>query len=187
MQPVLFGAIQTGVGLAEDMQKGVVDRFRSLPMSRIAHMAGRILADAVRNFIVVVLMLSVGYLIGFRIENELHLALGGIVLAIAFGFSFSWIASLFGLTTKDSETAQVVGFMWTFPMVFASSVFVPVQTMPGWLQVFANNQPVTHAANAVRALLLGGELSEVWKTAAWIVGITVLVAPIAVFRYRKFT
>ncbi len=177
--------VQTGVGLAEDMQKGIVDRFRSLPMSRVAHISGRIVADALRNIIVVMLMVAVGYMLGFRFENGFVFAILGIVFAIFFGFAFSWVAALFGLITKDSETAQVFGFLWTFPLVFASSVFVPVKTMPGWLQAFANNQPVTHAVNTIRALAVGGPMDSVWKATIWIIGITVVVAPIAVNKYRR--
>jgi ABC-2 type transport system permease protein/oleandomycin transport system permease protein len=187
IQTALFGAIQTGVGLAEDMQRGVVDRFRSLPMSRIAHMAGRIFSDALRNVIVVALMMVVGYLIGFRINNAALVALAAFPLTVFFGFAFSWISSLFGLITKDSETAQVFGFLWTFPLTFASAVFVPVATMPGWLQAFANNQPVTHAASAVRSLTQGGDLMDVWKTIFWVVGIVLVIAPIATWMYRRST
>jgi len=185
LQTVLFGVIQTGVGLAEDMQKGVVDRFRSLPMSRVAHIAGRIIADAMRNILVVLLMVGVGYLLGFRFENGFFLASAAVLFAVVFGFAFSWVAALFGLLTKDSETAQVFGFLWTFPLVFASSVFVPVATMPGWLQAFANNQPITHAVDAVRALSLGGPMDSILKALAWIVGIIIVVAPLAIYKYRQ--
>ncbi|NND00068.1 MAG: ABC transporter permease [Gammaproteobacteria bacterium] len=185
IQTALFGAIQTGVGLAEDMQKGVVDRFRSLPMSRVAHMAGRVTADALRNLIVLGLMTFVGVLLGFDFQNGLILAITGYFLAIFFGFAFSWVASLFGLITKDSETAQVLGFLWTFPLVFASSVFVPPASMPGWLQVFANNQPVTHAVNALRSLTQGGDMDAVWKTLLWVSAILIIFVPVSVKRYRN--
>ena len=185
VQTALFGAIQTGVGLAEDMQKGVVDRFRSLPMSRVAHMAGRVMADAMRNLIVLALMTGVGVLLGFDFQNGFVLALAGYLLAVFFGFAFSWVASLFGMITKDAETAQVLGFLWTFPMVFASSVFVPTQTMPDWLQVFARNQPVTHAVNALRGLTQGGDLDAVWKTLLWICAILIVFVPVSVMRYRN--
>ncbi len=188
IQTALFGAIQTGVGLAEDVQRGVTDRFRSLPMSRIAHMAGRIFADAMRNVFVLMLMFGVGMILGFRIDNGIPLLIFGFLLAVLFGIAFSWVASLFGLITKDSETAQVFGFLWTFPLVFASSVFVPVETMPNWLQVFAHNQPVTHAVNSLRYLTLGiGDTSAIWKTMLWILGIIAVVAPIAVSKYRRIT
>ena len=185
VQTALFGAIQTGVGLAEDMQKGVVDRFRSLPMSRVAHMAGRVMADALRNLIVLALMTGVGVLIGFDFKNGALLAGAAYLLSVLFGFAFSWIASLFGMLTQDAETAQVLGFLWTFPLVFASGIFVPVQTMPGWLQAFANNQPVTHAAHAVRSLTQGGEMDAVWKTLLWVVGILIVFIPVSVMRYRN--
>jgi len=186
IQTVLFGAIQTGVGLAEDIQKGVTDRFRSLPMSRVAHMAGRILADALRNVFVLALMYGVGVLLGFEAGNGVLYLLSGFVLSIFFGIAFSWVAALFGLITKDAETAQVFGFLWTFPLVFASSVFVPVATMPGWLQAFAYNQPVTHAVNSLRYLTLGvGEAEAILKTIAWIIGLILVFAPIAVMKYRR--
>lgn len=185
VQTVLFGGIQTGVGLAEDLQRGVVDRFRSLPMSRIAHMAGRIVADALRNVVVVILMMIVGLIIGFRFHNGLMLAVVALPFSIIFGFAFSWIASLFGLITKNSETAQVVGFMWSFPLVFASAVFVPVATMPGWLQAFANNQPVTQAVLGMRALTQGGPMDGVWKTLIWVGAILIVTVPISIRRYRR--
>lgn len=186
IQTVLFGSIQTGVGLAEDLQKGIIDRLRSLPMVRSAVVAGRIVADATRNILVLFLMLSVGLLIGFRFENGFWPAVAAFLLMLLFGVAFSWISATIGIFSKDSETAQVMGFMWVFPLVFASAVFVPVQTMPGWLQVFVNNQPITHAVNAVRALLVGGgDYASIWKTLIWIVAIIVIFSPLAVRAYRR--
>lgn len=188
IQTAIFGAIQTGVGLAEDMQKGAFDRFRSLPMSRFAYMAGRISSDAIRNFVVILLMIVVGVIIGFRFGAGLPEILVGLIIAGAFGVAFSWIAGIIGMITKDSETAQVAGFLWTFPLVFASSVFVPVESMPSWLQVFAEHQPITQAVNALRYLLIDvGDTTYVWKTVIWIVGIIAIAAPIAIIRYRKIT
>ncbi len=185
VQTVVMGSVQTGVGLAEDMQKGVMDRFRSLPMSRIAHIAGRVFADMMRNVIVLTLMIIVGWLIGFRIHNDWYIAVMSIPLLLAFGFAFSWVASLFGLFTKNSETAQVLGFMIAFPLVFASSLFVPVETMPSWLQGFAANQPISQAADAVRAMTQGGPLDSIWTTCVWIVAILAVAVPIAVYKYRQ--
>lgn len=185
VQTTLFGSIQTGVGLAEDLQKGVVDRFRSLPMSRVAHIAGRVFADTMRNILVVLLMILVGLLIGFRIHNDWFVAIWTIPLVLVFSFAFSWVASLFGLFTKDSETAQVLGFMIVFPITFASSIFVPPETMPSWLQGFATNQPVSHAADAVRALTQGGALDSVWKTLVWTLVILVVAVPVAIQKYRN--
>lgn len=186
IQTVLFGSIQTGVGLAEDLQKGIIDRFRSLPMARSAVVAGRIVADATRNILVLFLMLTVGLMVGFRFENGFWPAVAAFALMLLFGVAFSWISATIGIFSKDSETAQVMGFVWVFPLVFASSVFVPVQTMPSWLQVFVNNQPITHAVNAVRALLLGqGDYSSIWKTLIWIAIIMIIFFPLAVRSYRR--
>lgn len=187
-QTALFGAIQTGVGLAEDLSKGVVDRLRSLPIARYAVLAGRTFADTVRNVFVIILMSSVGALLGFRF----HYGVGKFVLALClvlfFAYSMSWISGNIGLLLKDSETVQVAGFLWVFPLVFASSVFVPVSTMPHWLQVFARNQPVTQVVNAVRYLTQGGlgaTSGSVWHALAWAIGIIVIFAPLAVWQYKR--
>jgi len=157
-----------------------------LPMARSAVVAGRIIADAIRNILVILLMLGVGLLIGFRFENGLLPVIAAFVLMLLFGVAFSWVSATIGIISKDSETAQVMGFVWVFPLVFASAVFVPVQTMPGWLQAFVNNQPVTHAVNAVRALLLGqGDYSGIWKTLLWIAIIIAVFFPLAVRAYRR--
>jgi ABC-2 type transport system permease protein/oleandomycin transport system permease protein len=187
-QTALFGAIQTGVGLAEDLGKGVIDRLRSLPIARYAVLAGRTLADAVRNVFVVSLMSIVGFILGFRFQEGLLFFILGILLIVLFGFAFSWISAVIGMWLKDPETVQVAGFLWVFPLVFASSVFVPVQTMPEWLQAFARNQPVTQVVNAVRYLTQGGVpngATYVWVSLLWIVGIIAVFAPLAVWRYRK--
>lgn len=187
-QTAMFGAIQTGVGLAEDLNRGVIDRLRSLPIARYAVLAGRTIADAVRNVFVVSLMSGVGFILGFRFQEGLLLFIASIFLVVLFGFAFSWISAVVGLTLKDPETVQVAGFLWVFPLVFASSVFVPIDTMPDWLQVFARNQPVTQVVNAVRHLTQGGVQdgsTYVWVSLLWIVGITAVFAPIAVWRYRK--
>ena len=187
-QTALFGAIQTGVGLAEDLGKGVIDRLRSLPIARYAVLAGRTIADAVRNVFVVSLMSIVGFMLGFRYQEGLFNFILGIMLIVLFGFAFSWISAVIGMVLKDSETVQVAGFLWVFPLVFASSVFVPVQTMPEWLQAFARNQPVTQVVNAVRYLTQGGVANGstyVWVSLLWIVGIIAVFAPLAVWRYRK--
>jgi ABC transporter DrrB family efflux protein len=187
-QTAMFGAIQTGVGLAEDLNKGVVDRLRSLPIARFAVLAGRTLADATRNAFVIALMLGVGSLLGFRANEGLLALLGAVCIVLLFAYAFSWISACIGLLLRDSETVQVAGFIWVFPLVFASSVFVPVHTMPDWLQKFANNQPVTQVVNAVRHLTQGSVVDGetfVWKALLWSVGIILIFAPLAVWRYRK--
>jgi len=187
-QTALFGAIQTGVGLAEDLGKGVIDRFRSLPIARYAVLAGRTLADSVRNIFVITLMSSVGFLLGFRFQEGFINFIAALLLVVVFAYAFSWISAVIGLLLKDSETVQVAGFLWVFPLVFASSVFVPVNTMPDWLQVFARNQPVTQVVNAVRHLTQGGVPNGsmyIWYTLAWVAGLLVVFVPLAVWRYRK--
>src|SRR5207248_10615082 len=144
VQTVVFGSTQTGVGLAEDLAGGMIDRFRSLPMARSAVLAGRTLSDTVRNVFVVLLMTGVGLLIGFRFHGGFVPSVAGLGLTVLFGFAFSWISALIGMSVRDPEAAQAAGFIWVFPLIFASSAFVPVQTMPSWLQTFARNNPITH-------------------------------------------
>jgi ABC-2 type transport system permease protein/oleandomycin transport system permease protein len=186
VQTVTFGALQTGVGLAEDLQKGLVERFRSLPMARSAVLVGRTLADLLRNVFVVLLMVVVGFIVGWSVHTNFVAVAAGLGLVLAFAYSLSWVFAIVGLSARDSETAQAASFPVLAPLVFASSAFVPVNTMPGWLQVFARNQPVSVVVNAVRALTLGGPTgSVVLKALLWIVGLTAVCAPIAVARYRR--
>ncbi|HEY2302573.1 MAG TPA: ABC transporter permease [Acidimicrobiales bacterium] len=186
VQTVVFGSTQTGVGLAEDLSKGMIDRFRSLPMARSAVLAGRTLGDSVRNTFVVVLMTVVGVLVGFRFLAGFVPAVAALVLVVAFGFAFTWISAMIGLAVHDVESAQTAGFIWVFPLVFASTVFVPLSSMPGWLQAFARINPITCTANAVRALTLGGPTTlPVLYSLAWIVGILVVFMPLATRNYRR--
>ena len=186
VQTVVFGATQTGVGLAEDLSKGMIERFRSLPMARSAVLAGRTLGDAVRNTFVVILMTIVGILVGFRFHTNVIASLAALLLVVAFGFAFSWISATIGLTVHDVESAQTAGFLWVFPLVFASSVFVPIHTLPGWLQAFARINPITNVANAMRALILGGPTTRYLLYAlAWIAGILAVFMPFATRRYRR--
>jgi ABC-2 type transport system permease protein/oleandomycin transport system permease protein len=187
VQTVIFGATQTGVGLADDLQKGVVDRFRSLPMSRSAVLAGRTLSDTVRNLFVVLLMIGLGYLIGFQFQGGLPAALGAIALVLLFGFAFSWISATIGLLIRDTESVQSIGLIWVFPLVFASSVFVPVESMPGWLAAFSQNiNPITYIVDAIRSLVLGSAVeAPVWPALVWIAAIVAVFAPLSVRLYRR--
>lgn len=185
VQTVLFGATQATVGLAEDLAGGMVDRFRSLPMGRAAVMAGRTMADSLRNVFVVLLMLGVGTLIGFRVHDGLWPAVAAVALVVAFGFAISWISAFLGLITRDPETAQVAGFIWVFPLVFASSAFVPVETMPQWLQTFAEVQPISVTVDTVRALFLGRPLDSLLPSLAWMVGILAVFVPLSIRQYRR--
>jgi ABC transporter DrrB family efflux protein len=155
VQTAAFGAGQTAFGLTEDLAKGVIDRFRSLPMARSAVLAGRTFSDVIRNGFVISLMMAVGILIGFRYQTSLAGLVGGMLLAMLFSFAFSWIMATIGLIVKNPEAVQAATFIPVFPLVFASSVFVPTQTMPGWLRAFADNQPVTVTVDALRGLILG--------------------------------
>lgn len=194
VQSAVFGATQTSVGLAEDLGAGVIDRFRSLPMARSAVLTGRTNADVLRNFWVLSLMLGVGFLLGWRFEQGFAKMALGVLLVLLFAYSMSWVMACLGLAIKDTEAVQVAGFLPIFPLVFASSVFVPTDTMPSWLQVFADNQPISIIANAVRSLMLPAEALPIigldqgpliWKSLAWIAAITAIFAPLAVRLYRR--
>lgn len=188
-----FGAGQTALGLTEDLSNGVIDRFRSLPMARSAVLAGRTFADLGRNAFVMTLMLLIAFAIGFRWKTSLLGFLGGVVLVLLFSYALSWVMATIGLLVRNPEAAQSAVFLPVFPFVFASAVFIPTQTMPGWLQAFANNQPITIIANAMRGLMVGPELLLPGQTVAgqvtlallWIAGITAVFAPLAVRVYRR--
>jgi ABC transporter DrrB family efflux protein len=199
VQTVAFGAMTTAVGIAEDVQKGLIERFRALPMARSAVLAGRTTSDLIRNIGVVILLTGIGYAVGFRIGTNALEYIAGALLILGFAYAISWGAAIIGLAATNSETAQLMGFPILFPLTFASSAFVPVSSMPGWLQAFAQHQPVTIVINAARALMLGqpkvpGAVSHifsitptwtaVWHALVWIGALFVVLAPIAVRRYR---
>lgn len=185
-QTILFGATNTGVGLAEDLKKGIIDRFRSLPMSRSAVLAGRILADSIRNFWVTLIIIAVGYLLGFRIQTSIGEAILGILVIVLVGFVLMWIMATVGLMTKDAETTQAASFVIIFPLTFASSAFVPTETMDNWFRVITENNPVTHAINTTRGLLVTGDYTaSFWYLLIWIVVILAIFIPLAINQYRK--
>ena len=186
VQTVVFGSLTTGIGLADDLGKGLIDRFRSLPMARSAVLVGRTSADVVRNFFVILLMCFVGYLVDWRIHTNVLGLAGAVGIILGFAYSLSWIFAIVGLTVRNAETAQAASFPIMAPLIFASSAFVPVHTMPSWLQGWARNQPVSVVVDAARTLCIGGPTSSiVLKALAWIVGIVAVCAPIAIARYRK--
>jgi len=185
---IAFGASQTGVAIADDLASGMVDRFRALPMARSAVLTGRAVADAVRNLFVLGLMTAVGAAIGFRFHTGPAAALAAIGLALAVGLAFSWLNALLGLLVRDAESAGLAGLLGVIPLIFASSTFVPVATMPGWLQAFAKVNPVTVTVDALRVLCLGGPTTRpVLQALAWIVGLLALTMPAAIWRYRHTT
>jgi ABC transporter DrrB family efflux protein len=198
-QTVVFGATSTAIGLAEDMGSGIIERFRSLPMVRMAVLAGRTGADLVRNAGVVVVMLVVGMAVGFRPHSALGV-LAASALVLSFAFALSWIMANVGLKVANGEAAQAVAFPLLFPLTFASSAFVPVNSMPGWLQAFAAHQPVTVVVNAARGLMLGPQKSRLLEQAgvfttstggyvlqslAWTVVILAVFVPLAVRRFNR--
>jgi ABC transporter DrrB family efflux protein len=186
VQTVVFGAIATAIGLATDMKSGLMERFHALPMARSAVLSGRTLADTVRNVFVVALMMAVGFLVGWRIHTDVLGLLAAAGLVVLFGYSMSWIFATVGLAVGDPETAQAAAFPVLAPLVFASSAFVPVETMPSWLQTFAEHQPVSITASAVRALTLGGPASgDVIASIAWSVAIIAVFGTISVRLYRR--
>ena len=187
VQASLFGSMQTAMGLADDLQKGIIDRFKSMPMAHGAVLAGRIITDAIRNFFVVLLMLGVGSLIGFGFgEVGVVEIVDAIGLIVFFGFAFSWVGASIGLVVKDLETAQIAGFICVFPLVFASSIYVPVETMPKYLKIFAENNPVSSIVNSVRGLFFNGITDEIFiKSLIWILVITFFFAPLSIYLYKR--
>lgn len=193
VQTAAFGAGQTAVGLTEDLSKGVVDRFRSLPMARSAVLAGRTFSDVIRSGFVLLLMLTVGFLIGFRIQTNPFGLVGALAVVLLFAYALSWVMAAIGLKVRNPEAAQSAVFIPVFPLVFASSVFVPTQTMPSWLRAFADHQPVTITTNAARGLILGeGALlpgqtvaGQVLLAIVWALAISAVFAPLAVRIYRR--
>ena len=188
VQTIAFGATQTGVGLAEDLSRGMVDRFRSLPMARSAVLAGRTNADTLRNAFVTVLMVVVGYLVGFRFRAGMLPALAAVALVVLFGLAFSWISALIGLAIKDVESVQTFSFLWVLPLTFASSAFVPIDTMPGVLEAFARVNPITVIVDATRALSSGGPTTtKLFQSILWIAALLAVFIPLAVRKYRRVT
>jgi ABC-2 type transport system permease protein/oleandomycin transport system permease protein len=186
VQTTVFGAIGAAVGLATDLKSGLLERFRSLPMARSAVLAGRTTADLARNVFVAALMAVVGFAVGFRVHTSALGFLAGMLLVLLFGYVLSWVFATVGLVVGDPETAQAAAFPVMAPLVFASSAFVPVSTMPSWLQPFAEHQPVSVTASAVRALMIGGPTtSYVLQSLAWCAAILVVFVPVAVRRYRR--
>ncbi|MSO78026.1 MAG: ABC transporter permease [Acidimicrobiia bacterium] len=186
IQTVVFGSLTTGIGLADDLNKGLVERFRSLPMARSAVLIGRTLADLVRNILVVLLMCAIGYLVGWRPHTEALAVIAGIAMVVLFSYSLSWVFAIIGLSVRDAETTQAASFPILALLVFPSTAFVPLHTMPDWLQVYAEHQPVSVVVEAVRDLTIGGPTSsDVLIALAWCVGIVAVFAPMAVARYRK--
>ncbi len=185
---IAFGASQTGVALADDLAAGMIDRFRALPMARSAVLAGRTIADAIRNLFVLALMTGVASALGFRFHTGPAAALAAAGLALAVGLAFSWIFALLGLIVRDPESAGLGGLLAVIPLIFTSSTFVPVATFPAWLQTFADINPITITVDALRVLCLGGPTTTpLWQATAWIAALLAVTVPAAGWRYRRTT
>ena len=187
-QTVIFGATTTGIGLATDLQRGLIDRFRSLPMAKSAVLTGRTISDLVRNTFVVFVMWMVGLLVGFRPEGNILSWLAAAGMLLLTSFAFSWISATIGLIVSSVEAAQSAGFIWLFPLTFASSAFVPTKGMPTWLRTFAEHQPVSLIVDAVRGLLLNqADAATILQALAWCIGILVVFIPLSVWAYGRRT
>ena len=195
VQTVAFGSVSTSIGLAEDLQKGLIERFRALPMSRGAVLLGRTTADLIRNVFVIIVMTVVGLLVGFRPTTGVLSYLGAVLLILFFAYALSWGFAIVGLSAPNSETAQVMSFPLIFPLTFISAAFVPLSSMPSWLRGFATYQPFSVTVSACRSLMVGaaatgtGKSTEfwLWQSLAWTVVLLAVFIPFAIRKYRTRT
>jgi ABC transporter DrrB family efflux protein len=186
VQSMVFGGFVTALGLADDMKKGLMDRFRSLPMSRSAVLTGRTLADISTNVIQLVVMLLVGFAVGFWFKTSPLEIVAGIGLLLLIGYAFSWVFAFIGLAASSPEASNAYGFTILFPITFISSAFVPVESMPSWLEPIAENNPFTTMVDATRALFLDTPAgSDIWLSVTWSIGIALAFGTLAVWRYRR--
>jgi ABC-2 type transport system permease protein/oleandomycin transport system permease protein len=186
VQTMAFGGFVTALGLSEDLKKGLIDRFRSLPMSRAAVLTGRTLADVATNAVQLVVMLAVGFAVGFRFATGVPDIVAGIALLFLIGYAFSWVFAFIGLASSSPEASNAYGFIIILPLTFASSAFVPVASMPSWLQAFAERNPITIMVDATRALFLGTPAgNDIWLAVLWSLGLIVVFGALATWRYRR--
>ena len=186
VQNIAFGGFVTALGLNEDLHKGLIDRFRSLPMARPAVLAGRTISDIFTNALSMTILLVTGVLIGFSFHTNAGEAIAGVLLLLLFGYAFSWFFAFVGLLTKTPESANSAAFIVVFPLTFISSAFVPVSSMPTPLRQFAEVNPFTIVVNALRHLWLGAPAHNyVWGSVVWSLVIIAVFAPAAVSRYRR--
>jgi ABC transporter DrrB family efflux protein len=187
VQNIAFGGFVTALGLNEDVHKGLIDRFRSLPMARPAVLAGRTFADIVTNFLSIVVLVITGLIIGFSFHTNVLDVIAGFLLLLLFGYAFSWVFAFLGLLVSTPESANSVGFIAVFPLTFISSAFVPVSSMPSVLRAFANVNPFTIIVDAMRHLWIGYPSAgdNVWGAVVWSLVIIAVFAPLAVARYRR--
>jgi ABC-2 type transport system permease protein len=186
VQSIAFGGFVTALGLSDDLKKGLMDRFRSLPMTRSALLTGRTLGDVVTNAFQLAVMFAVGFAVGFNFSTSFGEVVAGIALLLLIGYAFSWVFAFIGLAASSPEAANAYGFTILFPLTFVSSAFVPVDSMPGWLQPIAEHNPFTAMVNAVRALFVGTPAgNSVWLAVLWTLAIIAVFAPLSAWRYQR--
>jgi oleandomycin transport system permease protein len=188
VQTIVFGSVGTGISLNTDITTGIFDRFRSLPIARSAPLTGLILGDIVRYVISVAVVTGYGMILGFRLHSNALAIAAAYALLIAFALALCWVWVFLALLVKTPQALQGIAFLVMFPLTFGSNVFVPTQTMPGWLQAWVKTNPVSYLSNAVRGLMLGGPVaSPAWHALAWLAGILVVFVPLSVRGYRRQT
>jgi ABC-2 type transport system permease protein len=181
----LFGSNQTGLALAEDLNNGAIDRFRSLPMSQIAVITGRTLSDILRNLISILMLIAVAYLMGFRFPSLIAF-IGSVLLGIGIGYAFSWINAMFGAGLDSFEAVQMIGMFWLFPLMFVSNVFTPTEGMNDTLQFLADNSPISVTSEAIRALSIGAiDTTAIFYSLVWMIGLTIIFIPLSVRAYQR--
>lgn len=185
-QTAAFATMATAISLAVEVQRGVIDRLRAMPIARSAVLLGRLVADGVRMLVTIVVIVGVGYAVGFRFHDGAGPAVAMVALAEAFGLAMCCVSAYIGLSLRNEESVQAFGLIWLFPLTFVSSAFVPPASMPGWLQAFAVNQPVSHVINALRSLALGTPMRDnLWLSLVWLGGIIAVFVPLAVRAYKR--
>jgi ABC transporter DrrB family efflux protein len=186
VQSVLFASANTGVGVATDLQKGLIDRFRSLPMTQSAVLMGRIFADQIRTFLIILVAWCVGLLVGFRPAGNIWECIAAIAILSLISFVFSWLSALVGLLFDSVEAVQQAAIIWLLPFLFGSSAFVPLATVPDWLRIFAQHQPVSIIMDAVRGLLLDHpDMTVITQSLIWCAALLVLLIPLAIWAYGR--
>jgi ABC-2 type transport system permease protein/oleandomycin transport system permease protein len=185
-QTAAFTSFGTAISLAFELKSGVLDRLRAMPIARSAVLLGRLGADLVRLLVTLLIIIGVGYAVGFRFHGGVGGAFGLMAMAMLLGLATCCISAFIGLAIKDEESVQAFGLIWVFPLTFVSSAFVPTQSMPGWMQAFANNQPITQIVDAMRAFALGSPVgNHVWAGILWMIGVMAVFIPLSVRAYRK--
>ncbi|HUE59138.1 MAG TPA: ABC transporter permease [Acidimicrobiales bacterium] len=185
-QTAAFTSFGTAIALAQELKKGSIDRLRAMPIARSAVLVGRLGADMVRLMVTIAILIGTAYLVGFRFENGPAGALFMVLLSLAFGLVVACISAFTGLAIKDEESVQAFGFIWVFPLTFVSAAFVPIAAMPGWMQAFAKNQPVSILIETMRSLALGGPVAlHAWESVVWLVGLFALFGSLAVRAYKR--